>query len=79
MSSAWAALDQELEKLNQVEFKIAHPCPECGKDLARRQGEKKSKVKGVKPRKYDFYSCTGYPKCDKKFNTGPEGKPILTE
>ncbi|SEM30057.1 type I DNA topoisomerase [Acinetobacter sp. DSM 11652] len=130
VSSAWAALDQELEKLNQVEFKIAHPCPECGKalgrrngqygpfwsctgypeckislpdekgkpgvkkappaptgipcpecgkDLARRQGEKKSKVKGVKPRKYDFYSCTGYPKCDKKFNTGPDGKPILTE
>ncbi len=128
VSSAWSALDQELEKLNQVEFKIAHPCPECGKalgrrkgqygffwsctgypecktslpddkgkpgskkappaptgipcpacgkDLARRQGTSKSKIKGVKPREYDFYSCTGYPKCDQKFNTGPDGKPIF--
>lgn len=52
-------------------------CPKCGKDLARRQGESKPKQKGMKPRPYDFYSCTGYPRCDAKYDTGQDGKPVF--
>ncbi|MEY0882259.1 type I DNA topoisomerase [Providencia rettgeri] len=54
------------------------PCPKCGKDLARRQGVSKPKAKGQKGRPYDFYSCTGYPKCDATYQTGEDGKPNLT-
>lgn len=126
VSTAWAALDGELLKLDKVAFKVAHPCPECakplsrrngqyghywsctgypdcsvrlpdddgkpgekkappaptgipcpncGKDLARRTGTTKPKISGVKPKAYDFYSCTGFPKCDSKFQTGEDGKP----
>ena len=52
-------------------------CPSCGKELARRQGTSKPKKRGMKPRPYDFYSCTGFPKCDAKFSTGPDGKPVF--
>lgn len=52
-------------------------CPACGKELARRQGKSKPKKRGMQPRPYDFYSCTGFPKCDAKFNTGPDGKPVF--
>ncbi|EGC2886890.1 type I DNA topoisomerase [Salmonella enterica subsp. enterica serovar Give] len=52
-------------------------CPKCGKALARRQGVSKPKAKGMKGRPYDFYSCTGYPKCDASFETGPDGKPVF--
>lgn len=52
-------------------------CPCCGKDLARRQGVSKPKAKGQKGRPYDFYSCTGYPKCDATYQTGQDGKPVL--
>lgn len=31
----------------------------------------------MKPRPYDFYSCTGFPKCDAKYNTGADGKPVF--
>lgn len=57
-------------------------CPKCGKELARRQGMTKAKKVGgvlVKPKPYDFYSCTGYPKCDATYKTGADGKPILTQ
>ncbi|MEX8139992.1 type I DNA topoisomerase [Acinetobacter baumannii] len=131
VSGAWTALDDELVKLEKVAFKVAHPCPECGKamnrrkgqygffwsctgypdckvslpddngkpgarkekapppaptgincpscgkELARRTGTSKPKKPGMKGRPYDFYSCTGFPKCDAKFNTGPDGKPIF--
>lgn len=52
-------------------------CPNCGKDLARRKGTTQPKKKGMKPRDYDFYSCTGFPKCDSKFETGEDGKPVF--
>ncbi|WP_199436921.1 topoisomerase DNA-binding C4 zinc finger domain-containing protein [Acidiphilium multivorum] len=52
-------------------------CPSCGKELARRQGTSKPKMKGMKPRPYDFYSCTGFPKCEAKFQTGADGKPVF--
>ncbi|GLR55187.1 type I DNA topoisomerase [Shinella yambaruensis] len=53
------------------------PCPKCGKDLARRQGVSKPKKRGLKGRPYDFYSCTGFPKCDAKYDTGADGKPAF--
>lgn len=55
-------------------------CPKCGQaELARRQGTSKPKKRGIKPRPYDFYSCTGYPKCDATFSTGSDGLPVLQE
>ncbi|HAN9276618.1 TPA: type I DNA topoisomerase [Escherichia coli] len=53
VSGAWTALDDELAKLETAEIQVAHPCPECGKPLARRKGQ------------YGFFwSCTGYPDCN---------------
>lgn len=52
-------------------------CPKCSKELARRQGVSKPKAKGQKGRPYDFYSCTGYPKCDATYQTGADGKPVF--
>jgi len=52
-------------------------CPKCGKELARRQGVSKPKKRGMKGRPYDFYSCTGYPKCEAAYHTGPDGKPVF--
>lgn len=50
----------------------------CGKPLARWQG--KSKAKGKAPaRPYDFYGCTGYPKCEAKYQTGRDGAPVFPE
>lgn len=44
-----------------------HKCTECGKPLARRT---KAGVNG-----WDFWSCTGYPKCKKTYRVTPEGVP----
>ncbi|MFZ2316072.1 MAG: type I DNA topoisomerase [Gammaproteobacteria bacterium] len=52
-------------------------CPKCGKELARRVGMSKPIKHGMKSRSYDFYSCTGFPKCDAKYSTGADGKPVL--
>lgn len=55
-------------------------CPKCGKDLARRTGTTKPKKIGghMRPgKKYDFYSCTGYPNCDANYQTGTDGKPTF--
>lgn len=52
-------------------------CPKCGSELAHRVGTSKPVKRGMKPRPYDFYSCTGYPKCEAKFNTGADGKPVF--
>ena len=53
-------------------------CPVCKeKELARRKGMSKPKKLGWKPQPYDFYSCTGFPSCPGKFNTGPDGLPVL--
>lgn len=127
VAEAWAALDQELGKLDTVKVAAAHPCPncgkplqrrkgqygffwscagypdckttfpddkgkpgerkapppptgfkclKCGKELARRQGVSKPK-KGEKGRPYDFYSCTGFPKCDATYETGEDGNPVF--
>ncbi len=127
VSAAWAALDDELGKLESADLPVAHPCPtcskplrrikgqhgffwacsdreckttlpdakgkpgerkapppptgiacpKCGKELAHRVGTSKPVKRGMKPRPYDFYSCTGFPKCDAKYNTGPDGKPVF--
>lgn len=56
------------------------PCPKCGKDLVRRVGTTAPKKIGghLRPgRKYDFYSCSGYPNCDGSYETGTDGKPKL--
>ena len=130
VAAAWDAINEELAKLDAVEIAPAHPCPDCGKamarrkgsngffwgctgypecrttapdargkpgerkapppptgiacpdcgkELARRQGTTKPKKRGMKPRPYDFYSCTGFPKCNAKFDTGPDGKPVMPE
>lgn len=52
----------------------------CGKPLIRRQGVSKARrVKGKKlaARPYDFYACSGYPKCDASYQTDGEGRPVL--
>lgn len=127
VSAAWAALDDELAKLDTANLPVAHPCPtcskplrrmkgqhgffwscsdrdckttlpdakgrpserkappaptgiacpKCGKELARRVGTSKPVKRGMKPRPYDFYSCTGYPKCQATYQTGADGKPVL--
>lgn len=46
-----------------------HTCSDCGKPLQRRQG---TSAKGA----YDFYGCTGYPKCKTTYRTGPDGLPV---
>lgn len=43
----------------------------CGKPLIHRVGTSKA----GKP--YDFYGCSGYPKCKKNYNTGADGKPVM--
>lgn len=53
--------------------------PDCGKPLVRRLGVSKPKKKGEKGRPYDFYSCTGYPKCDATYQTGKDDKPIFVD
>lgn len=128
VAEAWAALDHELETLDDAGMTVAHPCPSCGKALARRKGQygyfwactgypdcktslpdskgkpgerkapppptghqcpkcgkelarrkgiSKPKKRGQKGRPYDFYSCTGFPKCDASYETGPDEKPVL--
>jgi DNA topoisomerase-1 len=52
-------------------------CPKCGKELARRQGTSKPKEKGRSGKPYDFYGCTGFPKCDGTYQTGTDGKPVF--
>ncbi len=44
-------------------------CPECGRPLVRRRGVSKKTGK-----EYDFFACSGYPKCKKSFNV-TEGVP----
>lgn len=46
-------------------------CPDCGKPLIRR---KKAGTGGKKG--YDFFGCSGFPKCDAKFNAA-NGKPVF--
>ncbi|MEY2151138.1 type I DNA topoisomerase [Rhodanobacter sp. 115] len=46
-----------------------HHCNDCGKPLQHRQGKSD---KGA----YDFWGCTGYPKCRTTYRTGPDGLPV---
>lgn len=84
----WACSDRECKttlpdaKGSPGERKTPPPatgiaCPKCGKELARRQGVSKPKRKGMKPRPYDFYSCTGFPRCEAVFETATDGKPVF--
>jgi len=127
LSSAWDAINDELDQLSTINIPVAHPCPNCGKalsrrkgqygffwscsgwpdcetklpdnkgkpgerktppstgilcpkcdkELIRRQGVSKPKVKGQKGKPYDFYSCSGYPKCDASYQVGADGKPVF--
>ncbi|MDP2129173.1 MAG: type I DNA topoisomerase [Pseudohongiella sp.] len=54
-------------------------CPKCSAELVRRQGTSKPPKKGVKGKPYDFYGCTGFPKCNATYQTGPDGKALLPE
>lgn len=47
-----------------------HYCRDCGKPLQHRKG---ASAKGA----YDFWGCTGYPKCKTTYRTGPDGLPII--
>lgn len=49
-----------------------YKCAKCGKPLYHKTGTSK---KTGNP--YDFYSCSGYPKCKAAFNTKEDGKPDL--
>lgn len=50
-------------------------CPQCGKELARRQGVSKPPKRGQAGRSYDFYGCTGYPACNASYSTKADGTP----
>ncbi len=50
-------------------------CGECGKSL---QHKVLTAEKDPKGRGWDFWGCTGYPKCKKTYKTGEDGEPILT-
>lgn len=53
----------------------AHRCS-CGKPLRRNT---RSVADDPKGKGWDFFGCTGYPKCKKTFNVNPDGTPILGE
>lgn len=52
-------------------------CPKCGSDLIRRKGISKPKKRGEKGKPYDFYGCSGFPKCDASYQTKQDGSPDL--
>lgn len=47
-----------------------HACRDCGKPLAHRVGQGK---KGA----YDFWGCTGFPKCKTTYRSDGDGHPIF--
>ena len=53
----------------------AHQCPDCSSPLRHLS---KSKKDDPKKKGYDFWSCTGSPKCRRTFNTDRKGAPVLT-
>ncbi len=83
----WACSDRECKvilqdakgqpgKLKAPPAPTGIDCPKCGTELAHRVGTSKPVKRGMKPRPYDFYSCTNS-KCDAKYNTGADGKPVF--
>lgn len=56
---------QERKKPELSEYK----CGECGKPLIRRTGT------GKNGKPYDFFGCSGYPKCKAKYDA-KDGKPV---
>jgi len=52
----------------------AHACPDCGKPLRRLT---KSKADDPKGKGYDFWSCTGFPKCKATFKVADNGEPLF--
>lgn len=78
----WVCSDRECKTIlpdkdgEPGERKAAPPstgfhCAKCNKELARRTGTSKA----GKP--YDFYGCTGFPKCKENYKTGADGKPVF--
>lgn len=54
-------------------------CPQCSKPLTRLRGTSKPTQKGQKPRRYDFYSCTGFPACKASYSTNLQQEPDFAE
>lgn len=59
---------EKKEKPPVTEYK----CPKCGKPLYHRTG-----TSAKTGNAYDFYACSGFPKCKASFNTKEDGKPDL--
>ena len=60
------------ERKTPVAISSEHLCPQCDKPLAHRTGV------GAKG-KYDFWGCTGYPRCKATYRSNAEGHPILPQ
>ena len=52
----------------------AHTCPKCTKPLRRNTRALADDPKG---KGWDFYGCTGYPKCKETFRVGGSGEPVF--
>jgi DNA topoisomerase-1 len=48
-------------------------CPKCSMGLAHRKGV------SAKGATYDFWACTGFPKCKANFQTAANGAPVLDQ
>ncbi len=58
------------ERKPPIDVSDEHRCPLCAKPLAHRTG---TGTKG----KYDFWGCTGYPKCKASYRSDADGNPIF--
>jgi len=67
---------QPVKRVKKEIIKSGFLCFDCGADLIRRTG---TSGKGKKAKKYDFFSCSGYPKCKSTFDVGQDGKPVKKE
>ncbi len=61
-------------KINTANAESKHSCPACGRALVFREGTIKQGVNKGKP--YRFWSCSGFPKCEKSFNDS-NGSPQI--
>ena len=68
---SYSAADNNGKPGAKKEKPVATPsgfnCPDCGKALIRRTGVSKANKKP-----YDFFSCSGYPKCSRSFQVKDE-------
>ena len=61
--------------LTNTPASTAHKCAACKKPLARRICSPEQDTKNGKG--YDFFSCTGWPKCKKSYRVNVDGQPIF--